>query len=87
MRSELCLAGFALAVMSLPAFAADQPKDVRAGTCEDAKKQVDYFCRENPRDTMVGIGTACTNAKKNLKAACEGIVEPDRKYEFKDSKK
>jgi hypothetical protein len=67
------------------AFAAD--KDTRAGNCEDAKKQMDYFCKENPSDTMVSIGTACTNAKNNVKAACEGVVEADKKYEFKDSKK
>ena len=62
-------------------------KDTRAGNCEDAKKQVDYFCKENPNDTMVTIGTACTNAKNNQKAACEGIVEADKKYEFDDKKK
>ena len=33
------------------------------------------------------IGTACTNAKNNVKEACEGIVEPDKKYEFDDKKK
>ena len=50
---------------------------------------MEYFC--NPAnaatDSMVAIGTACTNAKNNVKEACEGIVEPDRKYEFDDKKK
>jgi hypothetical protein len=62
-------------------------KDTRAGNCDDAKKQVDYFCKENPNDTMVALGTACTNAKNNMKAACEGVVEADKKYEFDDKKK
>jgi hypothetical protein len=60
--------------------------DTRAGSCDDAKKQVDYFCKENPSDTMVSIGTACNNAKKNMAAACEGKVEADKKYEFNDKK-
>jgi hypothetical protein len=59
-------------------------KDTRAGNCDDAKKQMEYFCAENSKDTMVAIGTACNNAKNNVKAACEGVVEPDKKYEFKD---
>jgi uncharacterized protein YdeI (BOF family) len=67
------------------ALAAD--KDTRAGSCDDAKKQVEYFCRENPNDTMVSIGTACTNAKNNQKAACEGVSEADKKYEFEDKNK
>ena len=85
MRNARYCVVLALAFASPPALAADQ-KDERAGTCDDAKKQMEYFCAENPKDTMVAIGTACTNAKKNVKAACEGEVEPDRKYEFKDSK-
>jgi hypothetical protein len=50
---------------------------------------MEYFC--NPAnaasDSMVAIGTACTNAKSNVKEACEGIVEPDKTYEFDDKKK
>ncbi|NKC11050.1 MAG: hypothetical protein GKR94_02235 [Gammaproteobacteria bacterium] len=56
----------------------------RVGTCEDAKSQMAYFCdpKNAKKDSMVQIGTACNNAKNNVKEACEGIVEPDRKYTF-----
>ena len=58
----------------------------RAGTCEDTKLQVDYFCNEANAagDTMVQTGTACRNAKLNMKSACDGIVEDDQEYSFKD---
>ncbi|MEY3264037.1 MAG: hypothetical protein RL717_1514 [Pseudomonadota bacterium] len=54
----------------------------RVGTCEDAKKQMDYFCDQKnaATDSMVALGTACRNAKINLKEACEGLVEPDPEY-------
>lgn len=63
-------------------------KDTRAGTCDDAKSQVEYFCsgKGNPDDIMVQVPIACNNAKKNMAAACEGQVVPDAKYEFKDTK-
>jgi hypothetical protein len=59
-------------------------KDERAGNCNDAKQQMEYFCDESKsaNDTMVAIGTACTNAKNNVKAACEGVAEPDKAYKF-----
>ena len=68
---------------------ADDSKKTRVGTCEDAKSQMEYFCNpENAAsDSMVALGTACTNAKNNVKEACEGIVEPDRAYEFDDKSK
>jgi len=58
----------------------------RAGNCSDAKKQMEYFCDESnaSSDSMVAIGTACTNAKNNVKAACEGIDQPDAEYKFDD---
>ena len=69
--------------------AAADSKKTRVGTCQDAKSQMEYFC--NPAnaasDSMVAIGTACTNAKNNVKEACEGVVEPDKTYEFDDKKK
>src|SRR5882672_797816 len=84
--------GFLLALplmLTSLSFAADDSKKTRVGTCNDAKSQMEYFC--NPAnaasDSMVAIGTACTNAKSNVKEACEGIVEPDKKYEFDDKKK
>ena len=67
---------------------ADHHKDKahmeRAGNCSDAKKQREYFCDESnaAKDSMVLIGTACTNAKNNVKAACEGIATPDAEYKF-----
>ncbi len=84
MRRMLVMFVCAVSLSSLIAYSADDKKDTRAGSCDDAKKQMDYFCKANPNDTMVSIGTACTNAKNNVKAACEGVVEADKKYEFKD---
>jgi hypothetical protein len=63
--------------------------NTRVGTCDDAKNQMEYFC--NPAnaasDSMVALGTACNNAKNNVREACEGIVEADKTYEFSDKKK
>jgi len=61
----------------------------RVGTCDDAKNQMEYFCNPDnaASDSMVAIGTACNNAKNNVKEACEGIVEADKTYEFSDKKK
>ncbi len=56
----------------------------RVGTCKDARSQMEYFCDpDNARnDSMVAIGTACNNAKNNVKEACEGVVMPDAEYKF-----
>ena len=64
----------------------EQERLERAGSCSDAKKQMEYFCDESnaAKDSMVAIGTACTNAKNNVKAACEGIAQPDAEYKFDD---
>jgi hypothetical protein len=71
-----------LALAAPAAFA--QQKDERAGTCADAKSQMEYFCdtSRGAGDTMVAVGTACENAKKNVAAACEGKVEEDKAYKF-----
>ena len=44
-------------------------KKTRVGTCDDAKKQQDYFCDQKnaSSDSMVALGTACRNAKINVK--------------------
>lgn len=84
MKSSMLLGAMLLTMVAGATFGAD--KATRVGTCADAKKQMDYFCNPNPNDTMVAIGTACTNAKANVKEACEGVVEPDKKYEFNDKK-
>ena len=69
--------------VSTPAWS--QQKDERAGTCEDAKQQMEYFCNGggNPNDMMMQF-TACDNAKKNVAAACEGKAEADKEYKFED---
>ena len=70
------------------AVAADSNK-TRVGTCNDARSQMEYFCNPDnaASDSMVALGTACNNAKNNVKEACEGIVEADKTYEFDDKKK
>ena len=74
-----------------PVSAADDQKArlERAGNCKDARSQMEYFCDEKnaASDSMVAIGTACNNAKNNVKAACEGIDAPDPEYKFEDRKK
>jgi len=61
----------------------------RAGSCNDAKSQKAYFCDEKnaASDSMVALGTACNNAKNNVKAACDGVDTPDPEYKFDDKKK
>jgi benzoyl-CoA reductase/2-hydroxyglutaryl-CoA dehydratase subunit BcrC/BadD/HgdB len=61
-------------------------KDTRAGNCEDAKSQYEYFCKGNSNDIMMTVPIACNNAKKNMAAACEGKVEADQPYKFDDKK-
>jgi hypothetical protein len=77
------------AIVLVPGVAiADHHKDKahheRAGNCSDARKQREYFCDQSnaAQDSMVAIGTACNNAKNNVKAACEGIDTPDAEYKF-----
>lgn len=62
----------------------DVDQQSRVGSCEDARSQMQYFCEEkedNSNDMMIGFN-ACNNAKKNVKEACEGIVEADVEYKF-----
>ena len=58
--------------------------DTRAGTCEDAKKQHEYYCegKNDPNDIFTQANIACNNAKRNMAAACEGKVEADAEYKF-----
>ena len=57
-------------------------KKTRVGTCADAKKQQDYFCdmKNAANDSMVALGTACRNAKLNVREACDGVVDKDETY-------
>ena len=58
--------------------------DTRAGTCEDAKKQHEYYCegKGDPNDIFTQANIACNNAKRNMAAACEGKAAPDAEYKF-----
>ena len=62
-------------------------KDTRGGSCDDAKKQFEYFCKGDSNDIMMKVPIACPNAKKNMAAACDGIVEADQPYKFEETKK
>jgi len=59
-------------------------QDTRGGTCEDAKKQHEYYCegKGDPNDIFTQANIACNNAKRNMAAACEGKAEPDSEYKF-----
>jgi len=63
---------------------AAEEKDTRGGTCEDAKKQHEYYCegKGDPNDIFTQANIACNNAKRNMAAACEGKVERDSEYKF-----
>jgi hypothetical protein len=66
-----------------------QQADTRGGTCEDAKKQHEYYCegKGDPNDIFTQANIACNNAKRNVAAACEGKVEADVEYKFEKEKK
>jgi len=70
------------------ACAAAEEKDTRGGTCEDAKSQHEYFCEGKgfKDDIFVKSPIACKNAKRNMAAACDGVVEKDVPYKFDDQK-
>lgn len=76
----------AAALVLLAGLCAAAHADTRAGNCEDAKKQMEFFCDPNSTDMMSQF-TACTNAKKNVAAACEGKAEEDKPYTFEEKKK
>jgi len=61
-----------------------EEKDTRGGTCEDAKKQHEYYCegKNDPNDIFTQANIACNNAKRNMAAACEGKSETDAEYKF-----
>ncbi len=84
MKTIAILTGISLGIGSLGAMAAEV--DTRGGTCEETKQQWDYYCNDkgDPNDIFTQANIACNNAKRNMAAACEGKIEPDAKYEFKD---
>lgn len=75
----------ALLLSGTSVFAAE--KDTRAGSCNDAKSQFEYFCKGDSNDIMMQVPIACNNAKKNMAAACDGKTEADQPYKFEESKK
>jgi len=88
MRARSSIGALVLGLAASAAFA--QQTDTRGGTCEDAKKQHEYYCegKGDPNDIFTQANIACNNAKRNMAAACEGKVEPDAEYRFdKDDKK
>jgi hypothetical protein len=80
---------FFLGILALPFAVHAAEKDTRGGTCEDAKKQHEYYCegKGDPNDIFTQANIACNNAKRNMAAACDGVVEADKKYQFEDGKK
>ena len=84
MKTIAIFAGISLGIASLAAMAAEV--DTRGGTCDEAKQQWDYYCngKGDPNDIFTQANIACNNAKRNMAAACEGKVEADNKYEFKE---
>ena len=66
-----CLIALPLVLTALSSAAAEDSTKTRVGTCNDAKSQMEYFCNPDnaATDSMVAIGTACTNAKSNVKEA------------------
>ncbi|MFM7524786.1 MAG: hypothetical protein ACKO5Z_06000 [Burkholderiaceae bacterium] len=81
-RSRIVLGLMLLSVGGIAVADHHGEKKTRVGTCEDAKKQQAYFCDKtnSANDSMVAIGTACRNAKLNVKEACEGVVDKDEAY-------
>ena len=74
-------------VLGLAATTGDaEEKDTRGGTCDDAKKQHEYYCegKNDPNDIFTQANIACNNAKRNMAAACEGKVAPDAEYKFEN---
>ncbi|MEO6024105.1 MAG: hypothetical protein ABIP64_13510 [Burkholderiales bacterium] len=85
MKAYLLISAAVVGFVASGVYGAD--KDTRAGNCEDAKSQYEYFCKGNSNDIMMQVPIACNNAKKNMAAACEGKVEDDQPYKFDDPKK
>ena len=84
MKAHLWIPACLLAFAATGGFAADN--DTRGGTCEDAKKQHEYYCegKNDPNDIFTQANIACNNAKRNMAAACEGKASPDAEYKFEN---
>ena len=60
--------------------APESEKARRAGTCEEAKTQMKYWCEERQKVSVVVTGLECKNAKRNVTEACEGVKSEDHEY-------
>ena len=82
MRTPYLISAWFLGLAATAGFGAEI--DTRGGTCEDAKKQHEYYCegKNDPNDIFTQANIACNNAKRNMAAACEGKVAPDAEYKF-----
>ena len=82
MKPHYLIGAFVLGLAPTVDFAAEI--DTRGGTCEDAKKQHEYYCegKNDPNDIFTQANIACNNAKRNMAAACEGKLTPDEAYKF-----
>ena len=84
MKAHSLIATLVLGLAATAGISAAAEKDTRGGTCEDAKKQHEYYCegKNDPNDIFTQANIACNNAKRNMAAACEGKVAPDAEYKF-----
>jgi hypothetical protein len=84
LKTHSLISALVLGLAATVGVAAEKEKDTRAGSCEDAKKQYEYYCggKGDPNDIFTQANIACNNAKRNIAAACEGIAEPDAEYKF-----
>lgn len=84
MKTRSLIGALVLALAATVSVSAEKEKDTRGGTCGDAKKQHEYYCegKGDPNDIFTQANIACNNAKRNVAAACEGIVKPDTEYSF-----
>ena len=82
MRAPYLISAWILGLAATSGFGAEI--DTRGGTCDDAKKQHEYYCegKNDPNDIFTQANIACNNAKRNMAAACEGKVAPDAEYKF-----
>lgn len=84
MKTHSLISALVLGLAATVGVAAQEEKDTRGGTCEDTKKQYEYYCsgKGDPNDIFTQANIACNNAKRNMAAACEGKAEADAEYKF-----
>jgi hypothetical protein len=82
LKTLILIGALGVGLAASAGFAAE--KDTRGGTCNDAKKQHEYYCegKNDPNDIFTQANIACNNAKRNMAAACDGVAAPDAEYKF-----